>query len=201
MAKKLLVLTLVLMIAAFVSQETTRVASGPAAAPQSTSSRLVQLALGGVVIALSPVGVMAGCGGGGGGPRPTSATAVALAESVLRMGATDVPAGLGSSSAGIVSRLTITDRRPVSNLAVDIRVSGPDRGGHTRLALRHPDGTEVSLFDGDSALMPATFDTANRPELREMFSRSPEGVWSLVASSSAGNSTVDSWSLRLSVRE
>jgi hypothetical protein len=196
MAKKLLVLTLVLMIAAFVSQETTRVASEPEGTPPPAGVRMARLVLGGVVIALSPIGAMAGCGGGS---KSTSATAVALAQSVLRMGSTEVPVGMGAAG-GAVSRLTVTDRRPLTSLAVDIRLSGGP-GGRTRLALRHPDGTEVALYEGDTATMPTSFDSDQRPELRELLARSPAGVWSLVASATSGDSTVDSWSLRIGVRE
>lgn len=199
MSKKVLILAVVLSVAAFVSQETTRVPAGATAAPQSASSRIAQLALGGVVIALSPVGAMAGCGGGGGGPRPTSATAIALAESVLRLGSTEVPVGVGGSG-GAASRLTVDDRRPLGNLAAEVRLSARS-SGHTRLTLRHPDGTEVLLYEGDTAAMLATFDTDNRPELREMLGRSPAGVWTLAAYSAAGEATVDSWSLRISVRD
>jgi hypothetical protein len=196
MAKKLLVLTMVLMIAGFVSQEATRVASAPEPDPPSASVRMARLALGGVVIALSPIGAMAGCGGGS---KTTSATAVALAQSVLRMGSTEVPVGIGAAS-GTVSRLTISDGRPLTSLAVDVRVSG-GTGGRTHLALRHPDGTEIALYDGDITAMPASFDSDQRPELRELLARSPEGVWSLVASATSGDSTIDSWSLRIGVRE
>lgn len=54
--------------------------AGPAG-PQPAASRVGQAVVGGLVVALSPVGVLVGCGGGGGtGPSRTSATAVALPD-------------------------------------------------------------------------------------------------------------------------
>lgn len=76
MAKKVLVLASVWLVAGFVSLEPTRVATG--SAPSSASSRVGQALMGGVVVALGPVGSLVGCGGGGTGPSRTSATAVPL---------------------------------------------------------------------------------------------------------------------------
>jgi len=199
MAKKLLALLVVLMVAGFVSNEATRVAVDAAPEPRSVPERLAQVALGGVVIALSPVGAMAGCGGGGGGPRPTSATAVALAESVLRLGFTQAPLGVVSGSSATAT-VAVTDRRPVSDLAVDVRLSR-SATGRTRLALRHPDGTEVLLYEGEGRGLAASYDTTARPELASLLNRSAEGTWALVASSSEGDASLDSWSLRLRVLE
>jgi hypothetical protein len=199
MSKRLLALLVVLMVAGFVSTEATRVAVGPAPEPGSVPERIARVALGGVVIALSPVGAMAGCGGGGGGPRPTSATAVALAESVLRLGFTEAPMGVGSGSSATAS-VEVADRRPVSDVAVDVRLSR-SAAGRTRLALRHPDGTEVLLHEGEGRGLVASYDASARPELAAFLNRSGEGTWSLVASSSEGDARLDSWSLRLRVLE
>lgn len=77
MAKRALVLFAVWLAAVLVSVPT----GGPAragATASSASSRIERAVLGGVAIALSPVGVLVGCGGGGpSGPSRTSATAVA----------------------------------------------------------------------------------------------------------------------------
>ena len=199
MSKRLLALLVVLMMAGFVSTEATRVAVGPAPEPRSVSERLARVALGGVVIALSPVGALAGCGGGGGGPRPTSATAVALAESVLRLGFTEAPMGVVSGSSATAS-VEVADRRPVSDVAVEVRLSRA-AAGRTRLALRHPDGTEVLLYEGEGRGLAASYDASDRPELAAFLNRSGEGTWALVASSSEGDATLDSWSLRLRVLE
>jgi hypothetical protein len=78
--RRLLVLAALFLVASLVSIDTTRVVSPVAAQPQSTVARLGHVALGGVAVALMPVGALVGCGGGGGGPRPTSATAVPLSQ-------------------------------------------------------------------------------------------------------------------------
>lgn len=78
MAKKVLVLATVWLVAGFVSLEPMRVPSSTGAAPSSASSRVGQVLTGGMVVALAPVGSLVGCGGGGTGPTRTSATAVAL---------------------------------------------------------------------------------------------------------------------------
>ena len=76
--KKLLVLATLFLLATMLAIDTRP--QGPVAASPTFVGRIAQAAVGGVVIALLPVGAMAGCGGGGDGPtRPTSATAVALA--------------------------------------------------------------------------------------------------------------------------
>jgi hypothetical protein len=75
--KKLLVLATLFLIACVVGWDTQP--QGPAPDSRTLSGRLARAGVGGVVVALLPIGAMAGCGGGGGGPtRPTSATAVAL---------------------------------------------------------------------------------------------------------------------------
>lgn len=74
MKKRVLALGTVWLVAVFVSL-------GPASAPatgssaKSAGSTLSRAVVGGLVVALSPVGALVGCGGGG---SPTSATAVPL---------------------------------------------------------------------------------------------------------------------------
>lgn len=75
MKKKVLALATVWLVAGFVSLEPSRI---PSAAPTSVSSRVGQVVLGGIVVALAPVGALVGCGGGGTGPSRTSATAQVL---------------------------------------------------------------------------------------------------------------------------
>lgn len=198
MAKRLTALAILLLVAGFVSVNTTQVGPLDASAPATPSSRLVQLAMGGAVIVLSPVGSMVGCGGGG--PKPTSATAVALAEAVVDQGSGDAPVVAMSGTAGVSSRLEIADRRPVTDLSVTIRLSRPS-AGDVRVALRHPDGAEVVLYQGRTAGLATTFDGASRPDLRSFAARSAQGVWSLAVASRSGDATLESWSLRLRVRE
>jgi len=76
MKKKVLALATVWLVAGFVSLEPARIPSD--GAPTSASSRVGRVVLGGIVVALSPVGALVGCGGGGSGPSRTSATAEAL---------------------------------------------------------------------------------------------------------------------------
>jgi Proprotein convertase P-domain len=198
MAKRLTALAILLLVAGFVSVEATHVGPIDASAPTGPTSRLVKLAMGGAVIVLSPIGSMVGCGGGG--PKPTSATAVALAEATLDMGSGDAPVVAAGGTAGVSSRLEISDRRPVTDLSVSARLSrlAP---GDVRLALRHPDGAEVVLYQGRTAGLAMTFDGASRPELRSLASRPAQGVWSLAVTSADGDATLESWSLRLRVRE
>jgi hypothetical protein len=70
MRNKVLVLAALWLVAGFVSMEPARIPSTPL-----PDSRVGQLALGGIAVALSPVGALIGCGGGGTGPSRTSATA------------------------------------------------------------------------------------------------------------------------------
>jgi hypothetical protein len=197
MAKRLTALAILFLVAGFVSVEGTRVAPD-ASAQAAPTSRLVQLAMGGAVIVLSPIGSMVGCGGGG--PKTTSATAVALAEAVVEVGAGDAPVVAAGGTAGVFSRLEVNDRRPVNDLSVSVRLSRPT-AGDVRLALRHPDGAEVELFQGRTAGLVMTFDGASRPELRSLAARSAQGVWSMALTSASGDATLDSWSLRLRVRD
>jgi subtilisin-like proprotein convertase family protein len=198
MAKRLAALAILVSVAGFVSIEGSRV--GPdASTPATPTSRLVQLAMGGAVIVLSPIGSMVGCGGGG-GPKPTSATAVAMAEAVVDMGSADAPVMATSGTAGVSSRLEIGDRRPVTDVSVSVRLSRP-AAGDVRLALRHPDGAEVVLFEGRTAGFARTLDSTSRPELRSLAARSAQGTWSLAVTSRDGDATLESWSLRLRVRE
>ena len=197
MVKRLLGLAAAVLVAGFVSLEPTRVPSGPRSEPVSASSRLGQIVLGGVVIVLSPVGGMVGCGGGG-PTRPSSATAVALPGAALNLSAGDARRVVGAS--GIASQITVADRRPIGDVGVSVRLSRP-AVGPVRLALRHPDGAEVALYEGESADVSASFDTASQPDLQALRGKSPEGVWSLIASAGAGDGTLESWSLRLRVRE
>jgi hypothetical protein len=199
MAKRLTALAILLLVAGFVSVEATRVGPLDASAPAAPTSRLVQLAMGGAVIVLSPIGSMAGCGGGG-GPKPTSATAVALAEAIVDQGSGDAPVVAAAGAAGASSRLEIDDRRPVNDVSVSVRLSRL-AAGDVRLSLRHPDGAEVVLFQGRTAGLATTFDGASRPELRSLASRSAQGVWSLAVTSDGADATLESWSLRLRVRE
>jgi subtilisin-like proprotein convertase family protein len=148
----------------------------------------------GAVIVLSPIGSMVGCGGG------SSATAVAIAEDVVDMGAGDAPMVAAGGTAGALSRIEIGDGRPVTDLSVSVRLSRPEPGD-VRVALRHPDGAEVVLYQGRTAGLVTTFDAASRPELRALGSRSAKGVWSLSVTSAAGNATLESWSLRVQVRD
>ena len=194
MAKRLMALAVLLLVAGFVSQEATRVGPSQAAGSQSTVSRLARVAMGSVVIALSPVGSMAGCGGG------SSATAVPVAEAVVDVGSAEAPVVAAGGASGAVSHLAIADRRPVTDIAVSVRLSRPTPG-EVRLALRHPGGAEVLLYEGRTAGLVSTFDAKNRPELRALLSDSGDGVWALVASSRAGDATLESWSLRLHVRD
>ena len=198
MAKRLTALAILLFVAGFVSVESARLGPVDVSAPAAPTSRLVQLALGGAVIVLSPIGSMVGCGGGG--PKTTSATAVALAEAIVDMGAGDAPVVATGGTAGVSSRLEISDRRPVTGLSVSVRLSRP-APGDVRIALRHPDGAEVVLFQGRSTGLAMTFDGASRPELQSLASRSANGVWSLAVTSSGADATLESWSLRLRVRE
>jgi hypothetical protein len=198
MVKRLTALAILLLVAGFVSVEATRVGPTSPSAPAASTSRLVQLAMGGAVIVLSPIGSMVGCGGGG--PKTTSATAVALAEAIVDMGSADAPVVAAGDTAGASSRLEIGDRRPVSDLSVSVRLSRP-AAGDVRLTLRHPDGAEVVLFQGRTSGLAMTFDGASRPELRSLASRSAQGVWSLAVTSAGGDATLESWSLRLRVQE
>ena len=197
MAKRLAALAILLSVAGFVSMAGTRV--GPDASdPVAPTSRLVQLAMGGAVIVLSPIGSMVGCGGGG--PKTTSATAVAMAEATVDMGSADAPVLATSGTASVSSRMEIGDRRPVTDVSVAVRLSRP-AAGDVRLALRHPDGAEVVLFEGRTAGFAKTLDGTSRPELRSLAARSAQGTWSLAVTSSDGDATLESWSLRLRVRE
>jgi len=198
MAKRLIALAVLLLVAGFVSQEASRVGPADPAGSQSTVSRLARVAMGGVVIALSPIGSMAGCGGSG--PRPTSATAVALAEAVVEVGSAEAPVVASGGGTGAVAHLAVADRRPVTDIAVNVRLSR-STPGDVRLTLRHPGGAEVVLYEGRTAGLVSTFDAQGRPELRALLSASADGVWSLMASSRAGDATLESWSLRLRVRE
>lgn len=76
MKKKVLALATVWFVAGFVSLEPSRIPSD--AAPASVSSRVGRVVLGGIVVALSPVGALVGCGGGGSSPSPQSRVAVPL---------------------------------------------------------------------------------------------------------------------------
>jgi hypothetical protein len=198
MAKRLTALAILLFVAGFVSVESARLGPIDVSAPAGPTSRLVQLALGGAVIVLSPIGSMVGCGGGG--PKTTSATAVALAEAIVDMGSADAPVVAAGGTAGASSRLEIDDRRPVTGLSVSVRLSRP-APGDVRIALRHPDGAEVVLFQGRTTGLAMTFDGASRPELGALTSRSAGGVWSLAVTSTGGDATLESWSLRLRVQE
>jgi hypothetical protein len=194
MKKKLWALGALILAAGLLSQEAgpAATASGPLTI-SSVSSRVANVALSGVAVVLSPLGSMAGCGGGG-----SSATAVALGESGVQVGAADAPIFVAAGSSG-VSRLTVADRRPTTNVAVSVRLANPG-GGNLRLALRAPGGGEVVLFDGDSTGLATTFDSASHADLRAFLSRSPDGDWSLHATS-AGGATLESWSLNLRVRD
>jgi subtilisin-like proprotein convertase family protein len=196
MAKRLLVLAVLLTVASFVSQEAARVAPSPAAG-RTTGSRLADAALGGVAIALSPLGAMAGCGGGG--PRTSSATAVALSEAVLTVGAGDGPA-VGASGRPAVSQLAVADRRPLTGLVVSLRLSRSEPG-EMRVALRNPAGAEAVLHEGRSSGLVASFDADTHAGLRDLMTTSAEGTWSLTAATPAGQATIETWSLRLRVRE
>jgi subtilisin-like proprotein convertase family protein len=198
MAKRLLALAVLILVAGFVSQEASRVGPSDGAGSSSTVSRLARVAMGGVVIALSPIGSMAGCGGGG--PKPTSATAVALAEAVVDVGSAEAPVVAAGNGAGAVSHLAIADRRPVTDVAVSVRLSRATPGD-VRITLRHPSGAEVVVYEGRTAGLASTFDAQSRPELRSLVSTSADGVWSLFATSRDGDATLESWSLRLRVRE
>lgn len=198
MAKRLTALAILLLVAGFVSVEATRVGPLEASTPAAPTSRLVQLAMGGAVIVLSPIGSMVGCGGGG--PKPTSATAVAIAEAIVDLGSGDAPVVAADGTAGASSRLEVGDRRPVTDLSVSVRLSRP-APGDVRVSLRHPDGAEITLYQGRTAGLATTFDGASRPELRSLASRSGQGVWSLAVTSAGGDTTLESWSVRLRVRE
>jgi hypothetical protein len=79
MKKRALVLAAVWMLAGFVSLGPGRLPSAPDPAPTSVASQVGRVVLAGIVVALSPVGALVGCGGGGPtGPSRTSATAAAL---------------------------------------------------------------------------------------------------------------------------
>ncbi|HSD28195.1 MAG TPA: proprotein convertase P-domain-containing protein [Vicinamibacteria bacterium] len=197
MAKRLIALAVLVLVAGFVSQEATRVGPSNAVTSGSAASRLSRVALSGVAIVLSPIGSMAGCGGGG--PKTSSATAVALSETVLNVGSAEAPVVAAGGGAGALSHLAVADRRPVSGLEVSVRLSG-EAAGEVSLSLRHPDGAEVQLYDGPAALV-ASFDAQSRPELRSLLSRSADGVWTLAVSARGGDATLESWNLRLQVQD
>jgi hypothetical protein len=193
MKKKLLALGTLVLAAGFLTQEAgpAPAASGPLTV-SAVSSRLANVALSGVVVVLSPLGSMAGCGGG------SSATAIALSEAAVRVGAADGPVTISAGSTG-VSRLTVDDGRPTTSVGVEVRLSNPS-GGRVRLSLRSPDGAEAVLFDGDTAGLVTSFDSASRADLAALVARSPQGEWSLSATS-RGGATLESWSLSLRVRD
>jgi hypothetical protein len=196
MTKKVTVLCALIMAAGLLSQEAAPVpvASGPLTL-SSVPTRLANAAVSGVAVVLSPLGVMAGCGGGDG---PSSATAVALRESRVAVGAGDGPVSISSGASG-VSHLAVADRRPITGVSVDVRLANPS-AGRVRLSLRSPGGDEVVLFDGDAPGLATSFDSSTHGDLRALSSRSPEGVWSLTATAPDG-ATLESWSLTLRVRD
>jgi hypothetical protein len=194
MKKKLLALGALVLAAGFLTQEAgpAPVASGPLTV-SAVSTRLANVAISGVVVVLSPLGSMAGCGGGG-----SSATAVALSEAAVRVGASDGPVAISAGSTG-VSRLAVADGRPTTSVSVDVHLLNPS-GGRVRLSLRSPDGAEAVLFDGETAGLVTSFDSASRGDLAAFVARSPQGEWTLSATS-AGRATLESWSLGLRVRD
>lgn len=190
--RKLALLAVVLGAGMLVSGEASRLALAPPSG-SSLPARLGRVVLGGVVVALSPIGALVGCGGGG--PRPTSATAVALAEATIDiLAGAPVTATAGSEA---IAPLAVGERRAITDVAVHV-VLGTT--GPVRLVLRQPEGLEVLLFEGDSSALPAAFDATTRPELRELWGRSPEGVWTLGVSAPRP-AILRSWSLQLRVRD
>jgi len=197
MMKRLSALGALILGAGLLSQEAAPVpvATGPLTL-SSAPTRLASAAISGVAVVLSPLGAMAGCGGGS--PGPSSATAVALAESRVAVGAADGPLRITAAAPG-VSSLAVVDRRPITGVSVDVRLANPS-AGPVRLTLRAPGGADVVLFDGETAGLASTFDSASRGELQALAGRSPEGTWSLSATA-AGGATLESWSLTLRVRD
>ena len=72
MKNKVLVLAALWLVAGFVSMEPARIPATPL-----PSSRVAQLAVGGLAVVVAPVGALVGCGGGS-SPSPSSATAAVV---------------------------------------------------------------------------------------------------------------------------